>query len=894
MLSYPRPLRTELYLDGWTNISNRVRQTSAVTITRGRNSEARAPQPASCKLTLDDSAGDFAPRNPLGAWYGKLSRNTPMRVTLGLVRDKFARTVAAGWGNSDSGDAWTFVSSGSSSVTPGFGQHTGIGAGSLALSYLAGLTLADLEIAATFSAPGVADVTGGAIEATLVIRGQDTANYYCVRLYVMADETVQLMLVLRSGGSESLIAGPVTLPIVWAAGRAVRIKAHMEAGTIRAKAWDATTAEPFEWPLATTRSAPLASGWVGVRSDREATNTNAGVVFTYADVDVRSGRFHGELSDLSPVWNENHRDRSVPVQAGGTWRRLTGRDRPELSTLRRGYLVDTLNRPVAYWPAEDGKDAKEVSSALPGKPGMQVFGAQQFAAYTGFACSQPVPTFGPDTAWVGFVPDYPGTGQAQVRLLLAVPSSGATDMTPIMIVSTSTGMSWSVYYTAGGGLRVLGLRPDGTSAADSTAAFALNGSAGRVSLELKQNGSGVDWTVGTLAINAGSGGFSSGTATTSTLGVVQSVYVAPNGMSAGHITVQSTVDSLFDIQAQLDAYAGETTAARFVRLCKETGIDAQLVGAASASAAMGPQRPNTLPALLTECADAELGELFESAYSPALMFRPHRTMTTQAPALVLDYAARQVSAPLTPVDDDQGLTNDVTASQPEAGSYQVTLDTGRLSTQQPPAGVGRYDTSVTVNVSRGTQLADVAGWLLHEGTADQPRYPTVRVDLATAGLPGVAVLDAGIGDLVRITHLAAALLYDDVDQLVRGYTEQYADAYSHTITWSCEPGEPWRVWTLDDPTYGRLDSDASSVAAGVSSAATALSVFVVAGSALWTTDPADTPFDIRVGGEVMRVTAVAGTTSPQTFTVTRAVNGVAKAHVVGERVGLATPVYLGK
>jgi hypothetical protein len=63
-------------------------------------------------------------------------------------------------------------------------------------------------------------------------------------------------------------------------------------------------------------------------------------------------------------------------------------------------------------------------------------------------------------------------------------------------------------------------------------------------------------------------------------------------------------------------------------------------------------------------------------------------------------------------------------------------------------------------------------------------------------------------------------------------------------------------------------------------------------SPLWTTASGDVPFDIAVGGERMTVTAVSGTSSPQTFTVTRHVNGVTKAHTAGEDVRLwFPPIY---
>lgn len=56
--------------------------------------------------------------------------------------------------------------------------------------------------------------------------------------------------------------------------------------------------------------------------------------------------------------------------------------------------------------------------------------------------------------------------------------------------------------------------------------------------------------------------------------------------------------------------------------------------------------------------------------------------------------------------------------------------------------------------------------------------------------------------------------------------------------------------------------------------------------------PDEFPFNIRVGGEVVTVTSISGGTSPQTFAVTRSVNGVVKAHSAGADVRLARPWIL--
>jgi hypothetical protein len=56
--------------------------------------------------------------------------------------------------------------------------------------------------------------------------------------------------------------------------------------------------------------------------------------------------------------------------------------------------------------------------------------------------------------------------------------------------------------------------------------------------------------------------------------------------------------------------------------------------------------------------------------------------------------------------------------------------------------------------------------------------------------------------------------------------------------------------------------------------------------------PAEFPFGATCEGEDVTVTAITGSSSPQTFTVTRSVNGVVKAHSAGADLSLTDPTYL--
>lgn len=91
-------LTVELYLGvlGWTDISTYVYYRDRVRITRGRPNETSRIVPQICSLTLDNRDGRFSPRNPAGPYYGYLGRNTQLRVSRlqnGVRRYRFVGEV---------------------------------------------------------------------------------------------------------------------------------------------------------------------------------------------------------------------------------------------------------------------------------------------------------------------------------------------------------------------------------------------------------------------------------------------------------------------------------------------------------------------------------------------------------------------------------------------------------------------------------------------------------------------------------------------------------------------------------------------------------------------------------------------------------------------------------
>jgi hypothetical protein len=166
----------------------------------------------------------------------------------------------------------------------------------------------------------------------------------------------------------------------------------------------------------------------------------------------------------------------------------------------------------------------------------------------------------------------------------------------------------------------------------------------------------------------------------------------------------------------------------------------------------------------------------------------------------------------------------------------------------------------------------------------------VTVNLQAAGMNATlraAIKVADVGSLFTITGMSKAFIYDTVNLIIVGYTETI-DPFIHQITFNCMPAEPFTVAVYDTSRY---DADGSTLTSNITATQTSLSA-TKSGTTLWTTDGTQMPFDVLIGGERMRVTNVTSSTSPQTLTVTRSINGVVKAQTTGTEIVLwDTPRY---
>jgi hypothetical protein len=649
----------------------------------------------------------------------------------------------------------------------------------------------------------------------------------------------------------------------------------------------------------------------GDYSPRNPNGAYFGVLGRNTQLRVTAGetdtRFVGEVASWPQRWDTTGEDVWVPIEAGGVTRRLGQGASPLKSVLYRA-LTTLTTPPKGYWPMEDGSSATEFASGLPGGEAASGAAAATLATFSGFKASAPLPEM--QAARVGCnVGAYSHTGEHQTRFLLRVPSGGVAAETSVVRIYTATGQAawWELRVKADGALILRAVNSEGADLFNSgPMGFDVNNKHLRVSVELEDAGAGVtDWNVLTLQVGAATGLSLSGSTAAGVLGAVRRVGVnSEGGLGAtafGHLSVQDTITSLYDLHEELNAYTGETAGDRISRLLSEEGIPQSVIGTLAESTALGPQLPRTLLDLLHEAADADGGILYDPGWFLGLVYRTRGHLYAQAAALELDYAAGHLSA-IEPVDDDQATRNDITVTREGGGSARAELTEGALSTAAPPDGVGRYDEEVTISVERDEDLAHQASWRLHMGTVDEARYPVLGVNLGAEVFMDDEALSTSarlldVGGKVTVANPPAWLPPEAINQLALGYTETIRPPsgvpYRHpwTIDINCAPASPYDVGVYDDstgPGEARYSSDGSSLAEDLDATEQTIEVATVEGP-LWS--DADQPFDILIGGERMTVTDVTAGPSPQFFTVTRSVNGVVKTHLTGAEVRLFKPAY---
>lgn len=601
----------------------------------------------------------------------------------------------------------------------------------------------------------------------------------------------------------------------------------------------------------------------------------------------------------------------VTIRTGGVLRRLQQNSAAPLSPVRRSILKYPYANVVQYWPMEDGSGAILLGSAVGGPP-MRMIGSVTPSSSSVDGSTDSLPVFAPASN-ANYVKgdvtmDNAGSSTAftifGTYYFTSAPVAGA-NLLYVPTANTGTLVRWVVYWEADtiklqartNSATVLTLSGPTVTAAEMVGRWIT------VWFSAEQTGANVEAAVGveiTTPTTVSNDGVAS-TIVGQSVRNVEGVLAFPGSSSAdvvlGHIGVTDEANvSLPHLREMpcynaFNGYFGELATDRMARLCFEENVDLDILFGDVDSTTMGPQTNGSFMDNVREAELVDGGVLYENGFG--LGFQALSARYNQTPYITLDFAAGDLSGELPRVtDDDQALRNRWTVTR-SGGASSSAEDTTSISRE------GLHDDSATLLLEYDEQADQEAGWRLHIGTNDAPRWPTLPFRLDNArGRTLIPAWTAGapFGQVARVTNVPASVTGDtgDVDLIIEGYTQR-VDQFTWSVSANTSPGQLYEVWELEDDTSGRLHPNGSSLNAAITSAATSISVKQdTTSSALWTTSSADRPFDIEIGGERMRVTNVTGSTSPQTFTVTRAVNGIAKAHSLGDAVELWSGAVLAK
>lgn len=833
----------ELFYDGaWNDHTSSIYARSPIDITRGRGDEQGEPTPSACSLTFDNRTGNFNPRNASGALFGKIGRNTPIRVSVGpgpSLLDTFTRSASNTWAG---GLSWTH--SGGTvpddyDVNGTHGTHTHPAAGVLHHSTVdtGGV---DHRVRATVKL-SAGTLTAGNASAWVLGRFTDTANYYAALVSFETDGDVTIGIYKRVGGVLTNIAANVVTHAGYSglfATYQFTVELLIEGSTLRARIWDSSNhVEPEHWNRTVTDTSLTTGTGAGVTDRREAGNTNANLQFQYDSFLAVPGtiRFTGEVSSWKPR-RAVKGDAWTDVTAAGVLRRTE-----HAGTLRSLVHRTTVREATAraYWPLEGtGADPGLLASPIAGVPaatlrasGSTVLRPVTWADNTTLPGSAALPALNTEHGVAGVEADVrvvpaPAVGVAfwtrsdvppkdaanslftQTTFSLALAGSSVPRCTATLL-QFPPGSSFATS-AATGSATARGSSATDTGASINTVSADIGFVDGWRHVYVRFSTSGADVAV---SVRVDAVEVAAGTLPATSLGNVVwmrlGVFTQDTGstqvgrVSFGHPVILAGSTAAMDDAAARIYFGGigrptELAADRISRLAGEESLGFTLVGAAVDTEQMGPQPIDTFNAIVAECERTDAGRLYETRMEAGLTYRTRKAAYNPAADLTLDFDGGQIAPGLEPDIDDLHTRNDVTVKRPDGTFARAVQETGPLNVQDPrddPDGVGRYaPPDVEVNPASDAVLPQHAGWRLHLGTVPDTRYPAVTVDLDAAPALATAASRLDVGGALAVDNLPDET--GTVLLLVTGYTETIG-THRRLITYNCEPATPYRVFVLD-------------------------------------------------------------------------------------------------
>lgn len=607
--------------------------------------------------------------------------------------------------------------------------------------------------------------------------------------------------------------------------------------------------------------------------------------------------FFGYVQEWAPSWEAMGDIPQVMVTAAGYLRNLQ-KPGPVQSAIRRS----SSRQPsvIGYWPMEEGETSTEFASGLSGGvPLKNQWGGQaDFAADSEtFKASLPLPKLQTGGYDAYPLPPYTDTGELFFRFLIAVPEAGIPNLTHIAAIHVTGGTLRVIdlLYLDSPGVYLRVSDTNGNIVKEHGIGIDLPGNPGLFHFYIYQNGSNINYTMGMKNIY-GTDGSASSSISSQTLGqayrVLFNFHQGLGDTVIGHAILQNGPVYSQDVVAAAEAYRGwETVDERLDRVMSEESIPIHFTESGNGEF-LGDQLNKPILDILRDVETTDHGMLYDGV-GDGLTFRSKEGISNQDPMLTLDASLGHVSVPLDLVADDANLVNQQTVKRSLGGTVVYEDVDGPLGTET----VGVYAGSTELNLYHDINLNDHASWMVYRGTQEGYRIPSVTVDLLANPSLAASALEVLPGDRIDVTNLSSVLSgYPDLDFRLLVLGIRYSISPHHwTATFNTVPYDPYviaEVSTNTSPDTNeflfRADTSGSAMNTTAAQGATSISVKTLAGP-LWTTSSTDCPFVLDIGGIPVTVTAVTGSSSPQTMTV----SGVVKSLPVNTDVKLWNPPTLG-
>lgn len=608
------------------------------------------------------------------------------------------------------------------------------------------------------------------------------------------------------------------------------------------------------------------------------------------------------VEQITPGWDTSLNVATASVTAAGLLRRYGQGDRPAQSLMTTHNLAaldsadnSFINPPVAYWPMEDASGSETFAEIMGTMPPMKWNETEPTFASSGPPGSKPVVKLASATELYADITPFESATQEWALTFVCKIPVGVSGLIPIvMINSLGTIVEWRICVQTGTSpdtIIVEGFNAAGTKVVNNSTDF--DGASGDwlepygdwllFRFLTYQNGANIEYSLTIVESETldlmGNSGTVAGTWNIPTRIGVHNGWSHTDWIFGHFALYQNDIGMKSEI---VGGWVNQTAADRMTYAALyEHEPEITFVGTEADTEVMGTWSVGTFVDTLQECERCDGGILYD-AKTPNLEYRTRASRYNLTAGLTLDMDAGELAPPFSPLRDDQRLRNEVTVSRSggnsgERGSSATVRDSASVDKYQ------RYPETVSINIDDDDLLVHHAGWRANLGTVSGMRYPSLSLDLIRSPSLAAAWVALDIGDRITVQNPPTQQAPDDIDLILEGYTEQFG-VNEWYVKANCSPYQPWDTFIVGSATKGRIPLEGTALAATLNTTATSTTTTSDYLLTTTATFPGDFPFDLNIGGERVTVTAISGTSNPQTLTITRSVNGVVKSHASGDPV----------